>query len=153
MTVFFDRHLETQDSEELLKYQWVRVEALARAAVPANAFITAQWTRAGLSGPADLRSWDDFRRLPLTRKSELVADQAAHPPFGSDLSYPLDRYVRVHQTSGTTGAPLRWLDTQESWEWWARCWGFVLRGAGLGPGDRVFFPFSFGLFVGFWAGF
>ena len=61
--------------------------------------------------------------------------------------------MRVHQTSGTSGAPLRWLDTQESWDWWARCWGFVLRGAGLGPGDRVFFPFSFGLFVGFWAGF
>jgi phenylacetate-CoA ligase len=82
-----------------------------------------------------------------------VEDQAAHPPFGTNLSHPLERYVRVHQTSGTTGAPLRWLDTQESWEWWARCWGFVLRGAGLGPGDRVFFPFSFGLFVGFWAGF
>jgi phenylacetate-CoA ligase len=34
-----------------------------------------------------------------------------------------------------------------------RCWQFVLTGAGLGPGDRVFFPFSFGLFIGFWAGF
>jgi phenylacetate-CoA ligase len=61
--------------------------------------------------------------------------------------------VRVHQTSGTTGAPLRWLDTQASWEWWARCWGFVLRGAGVQPHDRVYFPFSFGLFVGFWSGF
>jgi phenylacetate-CoA ligase len=29
----------------------------------------------------------------------------------------------------------------------------VLAGAGLGPADRVYFPFSFGLFVGFWAGF
>jgi len=28
-------------------------------------------------------------------------------------------------------------------EWWARCWGFVLRGAGVSPADRVFFPFSF----------
>jgi phenylacetate-CoA ligase len=82
-----------------------------------------------------------------------VEDQAAHPPFGTNLSFPLDRYVRVHQTSGTTGTPLRWLDTQESWDWWARCWMVVLRAAGLGPGDRVFFPFSFGLFVGFWAGF
>jgi phenylacetate-CoA ligase len=61
--------------------------------------------------------------------------------------------VRVHQTSGTTGTPLRWLDTQASWEWWAHCWRFVLAGAGLGPADRVFFPFSFGLFIGFWAGF
>src|SRR6266852_4571449 len=153
MSVFLDRHLETLDSEALLQYQWARLETLARAAVPANAFITAQWKRAGLADPKALRGWEDFHRLPLTGKSELMEDQAARPPFGSNLSYPLDRYVRVHQTSGTTGAPLRWLDTQESWEWWARCWGFVLRGASLGPGDRIFFPFSFGLFVGFWAGF
>jgi phenylacetate-CoA ligase len=153
MTLFFDRHLETLGSDALLEHQWARLVTLARAVVPANRFITAQWTRAGLAGPEDLRGWDDFRRLPFTCKRELVEDQAAHPPFGSNLTYPLDRYVRVHQTSGTTGAPLRWLDTQESWAWWARCWGFVLRGAGLGPGDRVFFPFSFGLFVGFWSGF
>jgi phenylacetate-CoA ligase len=153
MTMFLDWHLETLDSEALLTYQWARLEALARAAVPANAFITAQWKRAGLADLRDFRGWEDFHRLPLTRKSELMEDQAAHPPFGSNLSYPLERYVRVHQTSGTTGTPLRWLDTQESWAWWARCWTFVLRAAGLGPGDRVFFPFSFGLFVGFWAGF
>ena len=116
MSVFLDRHLETLDSEALLQYQWARLETLARAAVPANAFITAQWKRAGLADPKALRGWEDFHRLPLTGKSELMADQAARPPFGSNLSYPLDRYVRVHQTSGTTGAPLRWLDTQESWE-------------------------------------
>ena len=47
----------------------------------------------------------------------------------------------------------RWLDTPASWDWWIRCWGFVLSSAGLTPADRVFFPFSFGLFIGFWAGF
>src|SRR5262245_56768997 len=45
------------------------------------------------------------------------------------------------------------METQASWEWWAHCWGFVLAGAGVRPDDRVFFPFSFGLFIGFWAGF
>jgi phenylacetate-CoA ligase len=82
-----------------------------------------------------------------------VADQAAHPPFGTNLTYPLERYVRVHQTSGTSGQPIRWLETQASWNWWAHCWGFVLAGAGLTRQDRVYFPFSFGLFIGFWAGF
>ena len=145
--------LETLDPEALRRHQWARLEALAHAAMPANPFIATRWRGAGLAGPRDLCGWADFQRLPLTRKSELVEDQAAHPPFGTNLSFPLDRYVRVHQTSGTTGTPLRWLDTQESWDWWARCWTVVLRAAGLGPGDRVFFPFSFGLFVGFWAGF
>src|SRR5689334_11343435 len=59
-----------------------------------------------------VRGWDDFERFPLTTKSELVADQASHPPFGTNLTYPLDQYVRLHQTSGSSGdAPLRWLDT------------------------------------------
>jgi phenylacetate-CoA ligase len=145
--------LETADPDTLRRHQWARLQALLDEALPGNRFLAARCGRSGLANAQDLHGWDDFRRLPLTRKSELVEDQAAHPPFGTNLSFPLERYVRVHQTSGTTGTPLRWLDTQESWDWWARCWTLVLGAAGLGPGDRVFFPFSFGLFVGFWAGF
>ncbi|MBI2528444.1 MAG: phenylacetate--CoA ligase family protein [Candidatus Rokubacteria bacterium] len=153
MTAFYDERLETLPSEGLRGHQWARVERLAREVYPSNPFIARKWREAGIRAAEDLRSWEDWARLPFTRKPELVEDQAARPPFGSNLTYPLERYVRVHQTSGTTGAPLRWLDTQAAWDWWLRCWGFVLRGAALGPGDRIFFPFSFGLFVGFWAGF
>ena len=154
----FDPALETLDPSALGRHQWRRIQKLVAEVYGAaggsgNTFLQRKWRAAGLREPGDLAGWNDFRRLPFTQKIELVADQAAHPPFGTNLTYPLDRYVRVHQTSGTTGQPLRWLDTQESWDWWARCWGFVLRGAGLGPADRVFFPFSFGLFIGFWAGF
>ena len=153
MTVFHDRALETIGPEALRAHQWAKLERLARAVHGDNAFVTAKWRSAGVQSADDLRGWDDFFRLPLTTKSELVADQAARPPFGTNLTFPLACYVRVHQTSGTSGTPMRWLDTQESWDWWQRCWGFVLRGAGLGPGDRVFFPFSFGLFIGLWSGF
>jgi phenylacetate-CoA ligase len=149
----YDRALETLAAAPLRAHQLQRLRAVVGAALGANPFWTAKWRAAGLASPDDLRDWDDLRRLPLTAKSELVADQAAHPPFGTNLTYPPERYVRVHQTSGTSGSPLRWLDTQASWEWWARCWGFVLAAAGVRPDDRVFVPFSFGLFVGFWAGF
>jgi phenylacetate-CoA ligase len=149
----YDRGLETLDEERRRAHQLDRLRALVAAMLGANPFWTAKWRAAGLGSARDLRGWDDVRRLPLTTKSELVADQAAHPMFGTNLTYPLERYVRVHQTSGTSGAPLRWLDTAESWEWWLRWWGFVLAAAGVRPGDRAFFPFSFGLFVGFWAGF
>jgi len=109
-----------------------------------------QFWRARLSG---VDGWDDFKRLPLTSKSELVADQASHPPFGTNLTYPVDRYVRLHQTSGSSGeVPLRWLDTAESWEWWLRIWAeHVYRAAGVTPADRVFLAFSFGPFIGFWS--
>jgi phenylacetate-CoA ligase len=102
-----------------------------------------------------VKTWGDFERLPLTTKAELLADQAAHAPFGTNLTYPVERYVRVHQTSGSSGdRPLFWLDTTESWEWWERIWAeHVYRAAGVTAGDRVFFAFSFGPFIGFWSAF
>jgi len=103
----------------------------------------------------EVRGWDDFERLPLTTKDDLLADQAARPPYGTNLTYSLDRYVRLHQTSGSSGdRPLRWLDTDESWHWWERIWAeHVYPAAGVRAGDRVFFAFSFGPFVGFWSAF
>lgn len=91
--------------------------------------------------------------LPFTRKSELVADQQAHPPYGTNLTFPLERYVRCHQTSGSSGHPLRWLDTPESWEAMLSQWQEVFRAAGVTPHDRIFFAFSFGPFLGFWTAF
>ena len=104
---------------------------------------------------SDVQGWDDFERLPLTTKGELIADQTAHQPFGTNLTYPIERYVRVHQTSGSSGdRPLRWLDTAESWAWWLSIWSdHVYRAAGVGSGDRIFFAFSFGPFIGFWSAF
>jgi phenylacetate-CoA ligase len=102
-----------------------------------------------------VRGWDDFERLPLTTKDELLADQAAAAPFGTNLTYPLERYVRLHQTSGSSGdQPLRWLDTEESWDWWQRIWAdHVYPAAGVTAEDRIFFAFSFGPFIGFWSAF
>jgi phenylacetate-CoA ligase len=102
-----------------------------------------------------VKTWDDFQRLPLTTKGEIMADQQASPAFGSNLTFPIDRYSRLHQTSGTSGTtPLRWLDTPESWDWWVRIWAdHIYRSAGVQPHDRVFFAFSFGPFIGFWSAF
>jgi phenylacetate-CoA ligase len=117
-----------------------------------NAFYTRKLEAAGVRAGA-LRFPRDLRQLPFTTKAELVADQAANPPWGTALSEPLDRYTRYCQTSSTTGRPLKWIDTNESWQWLLECWKAVYRGARVGPGDRIFFPFSFGPFLGFWAAF
>ncbi len=98
-----------------------------------------------------LESLNDLSHLPFTTKQELVADQEAHSPFGRNLTYPLSQYVRLHQTSGTMGRPLKILDTQESWDWWAECWTYVYRAAGVTRNDIVFLAFSFGPFIGFWS--
>ena len=124
----------------------------------------AQWERLSSRLP-ELREKNPFYRaklsartsslrdLPFTTKAELSEDQSANPPFGTNLTYPIDRYVRLHQTSGTTGRPLRFLDTADSWQWWRECWQPIYRAAGVSAGDRIFFAFSFGAFVGFWSAF
>lgn len=132
--------------------QGVRLSALLRALHGRNAFYTRKLDRAGLD-VTSLRFPDDLHRLPLTTKAELVVDQSIHPPWGTALTYPLSEYTRYCQTSSTTGTPLRWIDTNDSWQWMLDCWKIVYRAARIAPGDRVFFPFSFGPFLGFWAGF
>ncbi len=151
--LFVDRTLETMAREDLLAHQWQRLVPMLGRIAEANPFYRRKWDAAGITVPRGTKDWEAFRRLPFTTKAELVEDQDAAPPFGTDLTYPTDRYVRLHQTSGTTGRPMRWLDTVESWEWWLRCWTFVYRAAGVGAGDRIYFAFSFGPFIGFWAGF
>lgn len=118
-----------------------------------NRFYREKLRKIGVNSPQDIRSLDDFRKLPFTIKSELSQDQAQNPPYGTNLTFPLERYTRIHQTSGTTGEPLKMLDTAESWAWWANCWASVYKAAGVTSKDRIFFAFSFGPFIGFWSAF
>ncbi|HYN90114.1 MAG TPA: hypothetical protein VER55_16385 [Ardenticatenaceae bacterium] len=144
-------HIEIVDTAAYRGAQLASFRAMLREVLAGNAFYRRKLAAAGLESVGAIRTWDDFARLPCTRKGELVADQEAHPPFGTFLTYQLERYTRLHQTSGTTGNPLRWLDTEASWAWWGRCWATIYRAAGVGRGDRIFFAFSFGPFIGFWA--
>jgi phenylacetate-CoA ligase len=134
---------ETWTDEERRRAQWDRLAAKLPELRDANAFYRAKL-------PTAVRAIDG---LPFTTKAELSEDQAAHPPFGTNLTYPMERYLRLHQTSGTTGRPLRLLDTADSWEWWRECWQAVYRAAGVTARDRIFFAFSFGPFIGFWSAF
>ena len=144
--------VEQLDRSRLAECQGRRLLELLQAIHGRNQFYTRKLRDAGID-IGSLRFPADFTRLPITTKAELNADQAAHPPWGTALTEPLSHYTRYCQTSSTTGRPLRWIDTNESWQWLLECWKAVYRGARVKAGDRVFFPFSFGPFLGFWAGF
>jgi len=117
-----------------------------------NPFYTRKLDAAGIR-PGQLSFPADLSKLPLTTKAELVADQLASPPWGTNLTEPLEHYTRYNQTSSTTGSPLRWLDTNQSWQWMLDCWKTVYAGARVDARDRILFPFSFGPFLGFWTAF
>jgi phenylacetate-CoA ligase len=141
---------ETASEDERRAAQWKRIAAALPGLMATNAFYRRKVADAGIRDAREVRGLDD---LPFTTKADLSEDAAAHPPFGTNLTYPLERYVRLHQTSGTTGRPVRVLDTAESWQWWRDCWQPIYRAAGVTAGDRIFFAFSFGPFVGFWSAF
>ncbi len=112
--------LSPAPAEPLRATQFAAVRRLLAAVLPDNVFYARKFTDCA---PQDIRSLDDFAAVPFTTKAELTADQIEHPPYGTALTFPLEAYSRFHQTSGTsTGHPLHWLDTRESWEWIAGCW-------------------------------
>src|SRR6185503_15076468 len=137
---------------EIAAGQLAQLRSLVAELFPANSFYTRKLEAQGVT--FDVASLEDFsKRFPFTTKQELVDDQRGHPPYGTNLTYPLANYTRCHQTSGTSGVPLRWLDTPESWDGMLEQWATVMRVSGVAPADNLFFAFSFGPFLGFWTAF
>ena len=139
--------------ETLRLAQWGKLSALLQRAEAAGGFYARRFETAGLLA-SDLTGLEAFtERVGFTRKAELLEDRLSHPPFGTQMLEPLSRCTRFCQTSGTsTGQPMAWLDTAESWEAMLCCWRRVYEAASLRAGvDRVFFAFSFGPFLGFWT--
>ena len=142
------RRLEQLPREELARHQLARLNELLREIVPHNRFYAEKFARVDATAadvarpawPASLHVQGRAGRLRRTASE-----------FAANLTYPLERYVRYHHTSGTRGRPMPVLDTAEDWQWWIECWQFVLDAAEVGPEDRALLAFSFGPFIGFWS--
>ena len=151
--MYYRPELEKCCREELQRLQNQKFLKLLEKVMADNPYYRQKYADAGLSDIRDIKSLDDLRKIPFNTKRELMADQEFNPPFGTNFTYPLNQYTRYHETSGTTGKALKMLDTRESWEWFINCWGYIFAGAGIGPGERIFFPFSFSSFICFWGAF
>jgi phenylacetate-CoA ligase len=135
------------DASYVAAFQRRRLKDLLKEVRAGNSFFQKKLPGIERDATVELES------LPFTTRQEIEADQLAHPPYGTNLTYPLHRYTRYCQTSGTGGKPVRWLDTPESWAWIARCWKTIFGAAGMTTDDRLLFAFSFGPFLGFWGAF
>lgn len=99
----------------------------------------------GPDGPA---SWDEFTRLPLMSKRDVLADQAVHPPFGSLLAVEPDDVRRVLRTSGTTDKPMLIALTERDATTAEAVAADIFTRAGVRPGLRVFHCLSFRMWSG-----
>jgi phenylacetate-CoA ligase len=136
---------QSQEADALRAFQRGKLADLLREVRASNPFYRKKFAEFGPE--------PDPQSLPFTTRADLEADQSANPPYGTNLTYPLDRYTRYCQTSGTNGRPMRCMDTPESWSFVARCWKTIFHAAGFSPSDRLLFAFSFGPFLGFWGAF
>ena len=110
--------------------QLAKLRTLLATLARGNRFYTNKFRDAGT--PSEISTLNDFQRtVPFTLKQEIVEDQRRYSPYGTNLTYPLAHYKRFSQTSATSGRPLRWLDTQESWNWMLNCWVQVFGAAGI----------------------
>ncbi len=148
---FWNPKLETLPRRDLAALQGLRLRLLVRRAYDGSAFHRRLFDRAGIT-PDDVGGLADLSKIPFTTRDAWMSCQQEHPPFGDMLVRPVDRAVRYHTTSGTSGrTPLRVLDGRIDWKWIAECWCYAFHGFGVRPKDRVFFAFSYGTFIGFWG--
>jgi phenylacetate-CoA ligase len=140
------RQREGWDRATLAEHQRQRLNGLLHVILPHNRFYADKL--AGVRRP--VASLDELREWPFTYKDELIA--ADHgDELAANRTFSLDRYSRLHQTSGTRGRPLVVLEMPEDWEWWIEGWQYVLDVAEITNEDRVLMAFSFGPFIGFWS--
>ena len=93
--------------------------------------------------PGDCRSLEDLTRFPFTTKADLRDTY----PFGL-FAVPMDRIVRIHASSGTTGKPTVVGYTAKDIDTWSLVMARSIRAAGARPGDKVHVAYGYGLFTG-----
>jgi phenylacetate-CoA ligase len=130
-------HLETLDAATRADHAWRRLAALAASAWEKSGEFRARMERTGL-GLSDLRSLEDWPRIPVLRKKDLLALQKSGPRLGGLLACGFGELSRIYQSPGPIYDP-----EGRSRDYWGWTDGFFA--AGFRPGDLVQMTFSYHL--------
>jgi len=142
---------ETMPAAERERAILERLQQVCRYAWDHAPFYRRKWDEAGFH-PSQLKSLEDFeQRVPVVRKADLRASQAAHPPFGDYLCVPDAEIFHVHGTSGTTGRPTAFGIGRADWRAIANAHARIMWGMGIRPGDMVCIAAIFSLYLGSWG--
>ena len=93
--------------------------------------------------PTDIRKLEDIRKLPFTTKDDL---RLCYPYEA--FAVPMEKVVRIHASSGTTGRSTVVGYTRKDLETWSHVVARFLVAGGLTSKDIVHIAFSYGLFTG-----
>ncbi len=149
---YWNPKIELLPRGQLKRLQLKRLQAGIRYAWENSPYYRNRMKQQGITPESVTTLEHFFRSFPMTRREDLNRDQLESPPFGTRLAIPLDKSLRYHATSGTTGQPaVRAFDTERDWIWGADAWATSLYNFGVRPGDVVMIAFGYGSFIGFWG--
>ena len=134
--------IETAPRQELARLQLERLQWSLKQAYENVPHYRRKFDAAGLK-PADCRRLEDLRRFPFTTKADLRESY----PYGM-FAVPMERIVRIHASSGTTGKPTVVGYTARDIDTWTHLMARSIRAAGARPGDKVHVAYGYGLFTG-----
>ncbi|MEW6574287.1 MAG: phenylacetate--CoA ligase [Bacillota bacterium] len=140
--MIWNKRYETLSRKELRLLQLVRVKELVKRVYRSVPYYRRRFDDAGVK-PEDIQSLSDIARLPFTTKDDLRVNY----PFGL-FAAPLNRVVRIHASSGTTGKPTVVGYTKKDLRTWAELIARIVTLAGVRRGDIAQVCFSYGLFTG-----
>src|SRR5471030_2651430 len=123
--------VEKASIDELRALQLERMRRSLAHAYGKVAHYRKKFDAAGVS-PADLRTLADLAKFPFTTKADLRETY----PFGM-FAVPMDKVVRIHASSGTTGKPTVVGYTANDINMWTDMMARSIRAAGARPGDKV----------------
>ena len=134
--------IETASVDELRALQLERMRDVVRRAYEQVPHYRSRFDAAGVH-PDDLRRLEDISWFPLTAKEDLRQNY----PFGM-FAVPMDRIVRIHASSGTTGKPTVCGYTKNDIDTWSLLMARSIRAAGGRASDKIHVAYGYGLFTG-----
>ena len=142
---------ETMPAAERERAILARLQQVCRYAYDHAPFYRRKWDEAGFH-PSQLKSLEDFEdKVPVVKKADLRASQAAHPPFGDYVCIPDSEIFHVHGTSGTTGRPTAFAVGRDDWRAIANAHARIMWAMGMRPGNLICVAAIFSLYLGSWG--
>jgi phenylacetate-CoA ligase len=110
-----------------------------------------KYDQAGIK-PSDIKTLSDISKVPFTVKEELLESQKKKPPWGDQICVSPEDGVRVFQTTGTTGTPLKVMLNKKDWtEHYYEQFMYFMNAYGIKKSDILYVPFGYGLYIAWWG--
>jgi phenylacetate-CoA ligase len=149
--IMYKPELETMPRDKLLEHQLQLFRKRMAYVYERAPFYRRKFDDAGIR-PEQIKTLEDVSRIPFTVKDELRKSQEKYPPFGDFHCISPEEGVRVFQTTGTTGTPVRSLLSKKDWlEVYYEQFMYFMYGYGITKADIIFIPFNYGLYLAWWG--